>query len=183
MFNGQLVRLATLTEEDIPHLLRWRNSITLKRVTGPSAYFPTSVTEITTSSSSTSVQFGIHLIDGDRLVGYISLSNIVWSNRVADLGVYVGDAEDWGKGIGSEAVSILLSYAFNELNLHRIQLDVVDYNKRAIRLYNQLGFAHEGTRRQHGQRDGEHFDVLIYGILASEWRRSDSRAANRVPSL
>jgi RimJ/RimL family protein N-acetyltransferase len=71
-------------------------------------------------------------------------------------------------------MELLLDFAFNEINLHRVFLTVFSYNQRAIRLYEKLGFQREGIYREHLQRDGQRFDMLHYGILRREWaaRRS-----------
>jgi len=170
MLEGKHVQLAQLTKEDLPLLLQWRNSISLKRLTGPGPFLPISVEQIDLSSTSTQIQFGIRELSSDSLVGYITLANIIWSNRTAGLGVYIGELEQFGKGWGSEAISLLLDYAFDELNLHRVHLEVVGYNQRAIRTYRKLGFVQEGTLRQHGERNGRRYDTLLFGVLASEWR-------------
>jgi len=60
----------------------------------------------------------------------------------------------------------------DELNLHRLCLTVFSYNEAAIALYRQLGFRHEGTYREHLQRDGQRHDMHLYGILRREWEES-----------
>lgn len=168
--NTETVRLTALTADDIPQLVEWRNSFALKRLTGPGPFMPATAADVSIESTATSIQFAIRGVDSEALMGYIALMNIVWSNRTADLGVFIGDVDNRGKRLGATAISLLLDYAFNELNLQRIQLDVVDYNRPAIRVYQKLGFTQEGARRQHGERDGKRYDVLLFGILASEWR-------------
>ena len=130
MLEGKHVQLAQLTKEDLPLLLQWRNSISLKRLTGPGPFLPISVEQIDLSSTSTQIQFGIRELSSDSLVGYITLANIIWSNRTAGLGVYIGELEQFGKGWGSEAISLLLDYAFDELNLHQAGIkrsDISDF--------------------------------------------------------
>ena len=70
-----------------------------------------------------------------------------------------------GRGIGFDQ-------CFDELNLHRVQLTVFDYNKRAIALYEKLGFQHEGTFREFLHRDGRRYDMHLYGLLRREWQTS-----------
>ncbi len=175
MLEGRTVRLTRLNEDDVQQVLLWRNSIELKRLTGPGPFLPLTVSDVDIQSTPTTVQFAIRSMETGGLIGYIALSNIAWSTRTADLGIYIGQIANRGKGWGTEAISLLLDYAFDELNLHRVQLDVVDYNSAAIRAYDQLGFFNEGVRRQHGERDGKRYDVLLFGVLAGEWR--DRRAS------
>jgi RimJ/RimL family protein N-acetyltransferase len=66
-------------------------------------------------------------------------------------------------------MTLALDFAFKELNLHRIQLTVYSYNPRAIRMYEKLGFQLEGTYREFLLRDGQHYDMLLYGLLSHEW--------------
>jgi len=88
---------------------------------------------------------------------------------VAWLSIGIGEAEARGKGYGYDAMRLALNFAFNELNLHRIQLTVFSYNAAALALYNKLGFTHEGTYREFLRRDGQRHDMLLYGLLRDEW--------------
>ena len=64
-----------------------------------------------------------------------------------------------------------MRFAFDELNLHRVQLTVFSYNERAIALYEKLGFQREGVYREHLQRDGRRYDMYLYGLLRHEWEK------------
>ena len=64
---------------------------------------------------------------------------------------------------------LALKFAFDELNLHRVQLTVFAYNDRAIALYEKLGFQREGTFREFLHRDGARYDMYLYGLLRREW--------------
>ena len=103
------------------------------------------------------------------MVAFVSLEDILWAHGVAWLGIGIGDRDQWGKGYGRDAISLVLSYAFRELNLHRVQLSVFEYNERAIALYEKLGFRQEGVYREFMQREGRRYDMYLYGILRSEW--------------
>jgi RimJ/RimL family protein N-acetyltransferase len=88
------------------------------------------------------------------------------------MGISLGDREYWGKGYGSDAMRLLLRYAFHELNLHRVSLNVFEYNPRAIRSYEKVGFVHEGRMRKFLNREGKRWDILYMGITRQEWERS-----------
>jgi len=152
MLQSESVRLTALTEGDISQIVKWRNSFVLKRLTGSGPFMPVSESDVNIKSTASAIQFAIRPVDAEDLIGYVALVNIVWSNRTAELGIYIGDANMRGKGRGSSALALLLDYAFLELNLHRVQLEVVDYNTQAIRAYRQLGFTQEGARRQHDKQ-------------------------------
>jgi RimJ/RimL family protein N-acetyltransferase len=163
---------------DAETILRWRNDPDLKRLTGPAAFTP--VHDVDLEDSADKVQFAIRERATDSLLGWAALQDISWTNRVADLSVYLGEAGNRRQGLGPEAISIVLRYGFDELNLHRIQLQVVSYNAAAIRAYEKLGFRKEGILREYGQRDGERFDLLQYGILVDEFgRASPAQPADR----
>ena len=66
-------------------------------------------------------------------------------------------------------MELLVNYGFNELNLHRLQLTVFGYNEPAVKLYEKLGFQHEGSYREFLQRDGQRYDMHLYGLLLSDW--------------
>jgi RimJ/RimL family protein N-acetyltransferase len=95
-----------------------------------------------------------------------------WKNRSAVLGIVLGEKKHWGNGFGTDAVRLILGFAFRELNLHRVELDVYDYNVRAIRCYEKAGFRREGTLRDALFRDGAYHDVFRMAVLHSEFSRS-----------
>lgn len=113
--------------------------------------------------------FTIHPLDGEDLLGFVALFEIKWTSGDAIVAIALGEPQSWGKGLGTDAMRILLRYAFTELNLHRITLGVFGYNARAIRSYEKCGFKMEGCIRQAQRRDGQLWDNYFMGILRSEW--------------
>lgn len=115
------------------------------------------------------VRFHILARPDDRFIGFVGLYQVNTAHRDAWLGVGIGEAEYWSRGYGGEAMRLMLDYAFLELNLYRVTLDVFAYNARAIHLYEKLGFRVEGRERRWVQRDGERVDLIHMGILRREW--------------
>lgn len=115
------------------------------------------------------IEFGIYALEEKELIGFISLFSIEWNNRLATLAVGIGDANFRGKGFGSEAIQLVLNYAFNELNLNKVVLDVISNNEGAISSYRKNGFIVEGTARESILRDGNKYDKIYMGILKREW--------------
>ena len=104
-----------------------------------------------------------------QLIGHVALWGITPKDQCGDLGIVL-NREIWGRGYGTEALLLVLRYSFKELNLHRVQLDVLAENSRAIRCYQKAGFREEGRRRQVYFRNGKWRDDILMGILAEEFR-------------
>ena len=104
----------------------------------------------------------------DTHIGNVGLHNIDLPNRRADVGIMIGEKSFWSKGLGTDALRAVLRYAFDELRLNKVSLDVIDYNERAIRAYERLGFVREGVKREDLLKRGQFVDVIRMSILARE---------------
>ena len=113
--------------------------------------------------------FSIRTLTDNTLVGGTDLEVVNWNGRDAFVGIFIGARENWGKGYGTDAMNILLRYAFTELNLWRVSLGVFEYNPRAIRSYEKAGFQLEGRSRKQLNHEGKRWDVHFMGILREEW--------------
>jgi RimJ/RimL family protein N-acetyltransferase len=90
-------------------------------------------------------------------------------HRACSLGVAIAQ-EHWGKGYGAEAIRWALDWAFVRGNMHRVGLTTAEFNARAHRVYDKLGFVGEGTMREGIWHAGRYWDVKRYGMLEREWR-------------
>jgi RimJ/RimL family protein N-acetyltransferase len=115
------------------------------------------------------VVLGIVLRDGDRLVGTTGLHQVDVRNRHAAFGISIGDKDAWGKGYGTQATRLVVQHAFFTVNLHRVWLHVYEFNERAQRVYERVGFKVEGRLRQDTFRDNRYWDTIVMGVLRSEW--------------
>ncbi len=113
--------------------------------------------------------FDVQTLAENSLIGFVMLYLEWISQGDAWVGISIGEREYWGKGYGTDAMELILYYAFEELNLHRVSLGVLAYNPRAIRAYEKAGFVVEGAERQAANKDGVRYDALIMGILRDEW--------------
>jgi RimJ/RimL family protein N-acetyltransferase len=106
------------------------------------------------------------------LSGYTFLDQIDWGHRhTNETGILVSNPEYWGGGLGRAAFGRLLMHAFDDLNLHRASLGVLEENQRAIKSYEALGFRHEGMRREALLLDSGWEDTLMMGLLAPQLNR------------
>lgn len=113
--------------------------------------------------------FAIVEKDTNKAIGNCGLHMIDEVHRRATFGIFIGEKTYWNQNIGTEATALILDYGFNIMNLNNITLDVVAFNKRAIRSYEKVGFKYVGKRREYVFMAGQYHDVLIYDILASEF--------------
>lgn len=170
--EGRLVRLRAREPEDEPLLYRWFNDpevtqhLTLR--------YPLSHAQEKAFIESTSrigynnASFGVETIAESRLIGGVGLENVSPENRSAILGIAIGDKAFWDGGYGTDAMRVLCRFAFEMMNLHRIELEVYAENARAIHVYQKVGFQLEGTRRQATFKFGRYQDVHVMGLLSGE---------------
>lgn len=104
-----------------------------------------------------------------RFMGMTALKVDVPKNRDAELGICIGK-EWWGNGYGTEIMEWLVGYAFEGMGFRRLSLGVFQSNKRAIALYDKLGFVREGAKREALLDEGKWVDIIWMGILETEYR-------------
>ena len=113
--------------------------------------------------------FQIRNLEDDCLVGFIGLDGTAFPHGDMFVGIGLGEREFWGRGYGTDAMKVILRFAFHEMNLRRISLNTFEYNPRAIRSYEKAGFVHEGRVRKYLWREGQRWDLIYMGILREEW--------------
>jgi RimJ/RimL family protein N-acetyltransferase len=105
----------------------------------------------------------------DELIGNCGFMDIDHLNQTAEIGIFIGNKNYWGKGYGTEALTLLIDYGFNALNLHNILLRVYDYNERAIKAYTKAGFKLIGARREALHRNLQKHNIIYMDILSNEY--------------
>lgn len=113
--------------------------------------------------------FGIRTRAEDTLIGFVALWGIRWQDGEAFVAIGIGEPAYRGQGYGTQAMQLLLNFAFSELNLRRVSLIVFEYNERAIRSYRKSGYVHEGVIRGAMRRDGRRWDWHLMGVLKHEF--------------
>ncbi|HEY2664260.1 MAG TPA: GNAT family protein [Candidatus Binataceae bacterium] len=172
--EGKLVRLRPYEKRDIDDLMKWVNDEEVTRYLGSLMTPPLSRSneeaflEMAMTRSETHKVFAIETMAGE-LAGGIDLRVLEQIDRKAEVGIVIGVRDFWGRGYGTEAMRLMLRFAFGRLNLNRVSLRVFDYNPRAIKSYEKCGFKREGLLRQDRYYDAKYHDTIVMGILREEF--------------
>jgi RimJ/RimL family protein N-acetyltransferase len=173
MIRGPRIYLRAIETDDLNLCHAWINDET---VAGTLAVFePHSllreaswVERMARGQDPSELALAICLNDGGRHIGNCGLHGIDRKNRTASLGLFIGEVDCRGQGYGTEVVRALCAYAFDEINLNKIRLDVYAFNHQAIRTYERVGFLREGVLRQELYRGGAYHDIIRMGLLRGE---------------
>lgn len=106
--------------------------------------------------------------DDNEPIGQTAFFRIDWVGRMAVFYIGIADKENWSKGYGSEATRLMIDYAFDTLNLNRIQLHVAKGNPWALKTYQKCGFIIEGELREAMFHQGKYCNFYVMGLLRSE---------------
>jgi RimJ/RimL family protein N-acetyltransferase len=183
LFRGRLVRLAAhnLEKEADRYALWSRDSEYLRMLDSDPARPRTAekwkqdLTERLERPNN--FMFAVRTLEDDQLIGFVNLWVHSWAQAEAGVGIGMGEADYRGRGYGTDAMRLVLRYAFAELNLRRVTLEAFAHNARAIRSYEKAGFKHEGLEREWARRDGQRLDVVHMGILRAEWQQAEAALA------
>lgn len=175
ILTGKRIILREYRKEDLPYMRKWVNNAEITQYLSHIFLYPHTInaTESFLNSmldgSSSMKGFIIAHKGTEEYIGQIDLIKIDWVNRVGTLGIVIGTTDYLGKGYGTEAIKLIQEFAFNKLNLHKLDLEVRAYNDRAIKCYKKCGFIEEGRIRENYFIDGKYTDTLFMGILKSEY--------------
>lgn len=173
VLTGKLVRLvAADLEADSKLLAEWDRDSEYQRLLNSerAARFTIKQTQAFFEKEIGSMHFFmIQRLEDSRNIGMIDLAGFNWLTGNAWVGIGIGEREMWGKGFGTDAMRVLLRYAFTELNLNRVTLNVFEVNQRGMRSYAKAGFREEGRAPKVLMKAGVRYDLIYMGILRSEW--------------
>lgn len=179
LFTGKKICLAPIyPEQDADTESLWTHDPYYLRMLNTNLVYPLSPLQVKkkyeaiekqATEGGGSYYFSIRAIDDDRLVGFTRLYWVDWSNSNSYLELGIGDRNDRGRGFGSDAIDLMLRYAFHELNLYRLSATIPEYNTVALHLFGKSGFIEEVRRRKSIMRDGKTWDLLYLGLLHGDW--------------
>jgi RimJ/RimL family protein N-acetyltransferase len=173
MVEPPAVTLRTRTDADIDVLYRLSAELDTWEERGPTSPAPMSkaaylarLERLDSEPADGNVRF---VIDADDVaVGSISLFDIDQLARHAEVGIALV-AEARGRGIGTAAIAQLVEFAFVRCNLRRLHLQLIESNAAALRAYENAGFVIEGRQREHAWVRGRYEDIIVMGLLRSQW--------------
>jgi len=172
--EGEKIALGPLDGSSLPLFAKWRNDFEITaglaatwRITSWAA---TEKWFARPNEDETIVRFWIYEQATNRLIGFTSLIDIDRFNRRAEFVIAIGEKDCWGKGYATEGTALMLDYGFNWLCLHNIRLRVASFNKRAIPIYERVGFKVIGTWREAQFLGNRMYDEILMDCLATEFK-------------
>lgn len=170
---GEKVLLRPFEAEDMEHMIRWYNQPELRALIGqvyPETKHSAEDWFERLCTDRSRVWFAVVRQSDGVVVGEAGLLRMDFPWKTTDLTMIIGDESARGQGLGTEAIVLLMDYAFGYLGFHRIAIGVVGFNDKALRFYEKVGFRREGI-----QRDGYFYrhkfhDFVMMSILEDEFR-------------
>ncbi|WP_431681997.1 GNAT family N-acetyltransferase [Kitasatospora sp. KL5] len=173
VLTGDLVQLRPFRPEDLPDIAAALDDPEVRRLTGSEghpAFDPDALARWYNSRNEQPDRLDLAVTDPatGRCVGEVVLNEWDEANRSCNFRTLIGPAGR-NRGLGTEALRLVLGHAFDHLGLHRVSLEVYAFNPRARRVYEKAGFVAEGVLRQ-ALRDGDTWvDATVMSVLAPEW--------------
>jgi RimJ/RimL family protein N-acetyltransferase len=175
MYTGELVHLRALEMSDLNGIMRFFNTLELRRYLGPPLVRSRKYMEEWLQKVSIwepwkdgQLVLAIEEKKTGQFLGIARLEDILLPHNRAEAGISIYDPAERGKGYGKDAMLVLLGVGFNILGLH-IYLDTMEDNERSIRIYEKIGFKRVGLLRETEYIDGARKGLLIMDMLQSEY--------------
>ena len=176
MLIGKKVTLRPLKIEDVKYTLELRYDVEANKAL--IAYpFPVNIENekqwienLYPTGERENIYFAIEQNSSKDFVGYLSLRNINYINRNGDFGIILLKRFR-GKGYSGEAMKLFFSYIFDQINLRKIQLEVLKENDKAIKIYESLGFNEEGILKEHIYQDGKYKDLVLMSLFLEGFKK------------
>jgi RimJ/RimL family protein N-acetyltransferase len=170
---GKRVQLRPFEKADLPLIIRWNNDPDTRSLTGevyPSTLHSAEAWYDRIKDDPGRVWFIIEERETGEPIGECGLLRIFPAWRTTDLTIILGEKSSRGKGFGTEAINLLMDYAFGMLAMHRIAIGVVGFNQQALAFYEKIGFQREGIQRDGYYHSHRFSDFIMLSILEDEFR-------------
>ncbi len=172
---GKKIYIAPLKTEDAEKILEWVND---KEVATRTGGWSININnefekEFIKNSKDDMHNYGIVRKEDNELIGCCGIKDIHPIHRYCEIGLFIGNKDERGKGYGYETVSLLCDYAFNYLNINSISLEYFSNNENAKKCYEKVGFKEVGRKRESYYCDGIFYDAIIMDILKEEFNKNN----------
>ncbi len=169
MIAGEHVILRAFERDDADRCYRWMNDPNIVR-TLKSRYpiaFQNEVQwlERAMDPAANERHFAIERKDDRTHIGNASIHDIDWVSRTGWFGLFIGEPTAWNRGFGTDAITTLVRFAFDDMNLQKLRINVFDYNERAKHILLSHGFVQEGKLQRDFYREGAHHDLVLFSIF------------------
>lgn len=169
---GEKCYLSPLNSDDIEIFTAWLNDLEVTRNLNLAVHNVSLVSEkAAIERLAQEHAYTIVDIEKDEPIGSVGLNNIDATQRRCMIGIFIGNKDYWGKGYGTEAMRLLLGYAFDYLNMHNVMLSAFEFNDRARACYRKVGFKEIGRRREARIKEGRFYDEILMDLLEEEFRQ------------
>lgn len=173
--EGERIYLSPMTLDDVDDYTKWMND---KRVTDnihSTSRMTSNVSErewVEDIMKRGGHTFAIISKKDDKLIGNCGLMRTDYKDGVSTIGIFIGEEDFRGKGLGTEVIDLLLDFGFNQLRLHNINLEVFDFNEPALACYKKVGFKEYGRRHECYYLNGQWHDEILMEILEDDYKNT-----------
>ena len=171
--TGENIYLRPFERGDLDYIRKWYNDPELRgsiEITEPYNAEKVERWFDSVCNDENRIWFAIAPKSNDEVVGECGLLRMFYAWRTTDLTMIIGERDAQGKGYGSEAMRLLLDYAFGHLGFHRVALGVAGFNEDAVRFYERHGFKREGIQREGYYFNHKYHDFVMMSLLEEEYR-------------
>lgn len=167
-YTDGTIYLRLMTEGDTDNIVKWRNSDAVRTHFIYQKLFTRQSHEQWIENMvkpGKVVQMIICECENNRPIGSVYIRDIDTTHHKGEYGIFIGEADARGKGIGTRTAKLMIQYAFEELGLHRLFLRVFADNAQAIGSYEKAGFVKEAYLKDDVCIDGVYRDIVLMAIL------------------
>ena len=170
MLKGKIISLRRVKQDDLKFLRDWRNTpsiwenntqFILLNLKQQNSWFKKINSNISKERMFTIID------DKQNPIGICGLVQFDEDNKNAKVAIIIGNTKNHSKGIGTESLNLLLEYGFKELKIHRIDAEVIEYNKKSLNFFKKLGFKQEAVMRDYIFRNGKWWNLFIFSKISS----------------
>ena len=171
--QGDIIDFVPLNSEHINLYVKWENSPAVRLYSRN--IIPNTKEDMkrffkpSESRLKKEINFEIWHKKDKKPIGFGEIADIDWYGQKAYLGLIIGEPEYWGQKIGEEATKLMVEYAFNELNIYKLQAHITTANMGSWRCAEKNGLIREATLKKDSYVDGKYFDTYVYSLFKDDW--------------